>query len=387
MKPISISSKATDIHSFIVMDVLERAKELENAGADIVHFEIGEPDFDTPDVVKKAGIAAIEAGKTKYTASLGLSELRNAIADHMQTTYDVTIDPEQALVTSGTSNALFLALAAIIDAGDEVIMSDPGYACYPNFVSFLGGTPVTIPLLENERWQFSPTRIAERITPRTKAILVNSPANPTGALMDEGVMREIADLGPLIISDEIYHGMVYEGRARSMSEFTDHAIVIDGFSKRYAMTGWRLGYAIAPKPYLRPLQKMQQNFNISANSFVQWGGVAALREGGAFIDEMRSVFAERRAAMIEGLRGIGFPLPHPPHGAFYVMIDTKRYCADSLKLAADILEEAHVAVTPGIDFGPGAEGYLRLSFTTSVENIAKGIERLGRFFAARSKSS
>ncbi|MBF0169674.1 MAG: pyridoxal phosphate-dependent aminotransferase [Nitrospinae bacterium] len=383
MRTINISEKAADIHSFIVMDVLERAKELEKAGADIVHFEIGEPDFDTPDVVKKAGIAAIEAGKTKYTASLGLRELRNAIADHMRDTYGVTIQPEQALVTSGTSNALFLALAAIIDPGDEVIMSDPGYACYPNFVSFLGGKPVTVPLLESERWQFSPDRIAAKITHRTKAILVNAPANPTGMLLDDAVMEKIASLGPLVISDEIYHGMVYEGKARSMLEFTDHAIVIDGFSKRYAMTGWRLGHAIAPLPYLRPLQKMQQNFNISANSFVQWGGVAALREGASFVEEMRAVFALRRTAMIDGLRSIGFPVPTPPQGAFYVMVDARRYCADSLKLSSDILEEAHVAVTPGIDFGPGGEGYLRLSFATSVENIARGIERLGRFFTNR----
>jgi aspartate/methionine/tyrosine aminotransferase len=378
-----ISHKAQDINPFIVMDVLERAKELEASGASIIHFEIGEPDFDTPDVIKRAGIAAIEQGRTKYTHSLGLIELRNAVADHMRATYGVVIEPHQVIVAAGTSNALFLALAAILDEGDEVILTDPGYACYPNFVSFLGGVPVTVPIAEEEGWQPIPEKVAIRITDRTRAIIVNSPANPTGAVLDEGIMREIAGLGPLIISDEIYHGLIYEGRDRSMLEFTDNTIVIDGFSKRYAMTGWRLGYAVAPKAYLRPMQKMQQNFNISANSFVQWAGIAALREGREFVDEMRTIFDRRRRAMVDGLRRIGFPLPHPPQAAFYVMLDVRRYGVGSLRLAAEILEEAHVAVTPGVDFGPGGEGYIRLSYATSEESIAEGISRLDRYFRRR----
>ena len=375
-----ISHKASDISSFIVMDILERAKAMEAAGENIVHLEIGEPDFDTPEPIKKAGIAAIEGGQTKYTHSLGLFELRNAVAEHMKKSYDVTIDPAQTLVASGTSNALFLALAALLDEGDEVIMSDPGYACYPNFVKFLGGTPVFVPVLESKKFQIDPDEIAKKINSKTRAIIINSPANPTGMILDRDVMKAIASLGPLIISDEIYHGLVYEGKAHSILEFTDHAIVIDGFSKRYAMTGWRLGYAIAPHLFLRPMQKMQQNFNISANSFVQWAGVTALKEGASYVEEMRNVYNKRRRFLLDGLERIGLKADHEPQAAFYVMANIKRFEKDSLKLANEILNTAKVAVTPGVDFGPGGEGFIRLSYATSIENIEEGLKRLEVFF-------
>ena len=375
-----ISHKASDISSFIVMDILERAKAMEAAGENIVHLEIGEPDFDTPEPIKKAGIAAIEGGQTKYTHSLGLFELRNAVAEHMKKSYDVTIDPAQTLVASGTSNALFLALAALLDEGDEVIMSDPGYACYPNFVKFLGGTPVFVPVLESKKFQIDPDEIAKKINSKTRAIIINSPANPTGMILDRDVMKAIASLGPLIISDEIYHGLVYEGKAHSILEFTDHAIVIDGFSKRYAMTGWRLGYAIAPHLFLRPMQKMQQNFNISANSFVQWAGVTALKEGASYVEEMRNVYNKRRRFLLDGLERIGLKADHEPQAAFYVMVNIKRFEKDSLKLANEILNTAKVAVTPGVDFGPGGEGFIRLSYATSIENIEEGLKRLEVFF-------
>ena len=298
----------------------------------------------------------------------------------MKKSYDVTIDPAQTLVASGTSNALFLALAALLDEGDEVIMSDPGYACYPNFVKFLGGTPVPIPVLENKMFQIDPDEIARNINDKTKAIIINSPANPTGMIIDRNVMKAISDLGPLIISDEIYHGLVYEGKAHSILEFTDHAIVIDGFSKRYAMTGWRLGYAIVPPLFLRPMQKMQQNFNISANSFVQWAGVTALKEGAPYVEEMRNVYAKRRRFLLDGLEKIGLKADHEPQAAFYVMVNVKRFGKGSLQLANEILEKAKVAVTPGVDFGPGGEGYIRLSYATSIDNIEEGLNRLASFF-------
>ncbi len=374
-----ISARSKGISSFIVMDVLEKAQAMERAGENIIHMEIGEPDFDTPEPVKQAGIAAIEKGYTKYTHSLGLLELRKAIATHMEADYGVIVEPEQALVTPGTSNALFLALGVLLDPGDEVIMSDPCYSCYPNFVSFLGAKPVFVPIHEHERFQLLPERIEEKITKRTKALLINSPANPTGAILDRDVMERIANLGPLVISDEIYHGLVYEGKAHSILEFTDNAIVVDGFSKRMAMTGWRIGYAIAPPTILRPMQKLQQNFNIAANSFVQWAGVAAFAEGAPYIKEMRDTFEKRKKFFVEGLNKIGLKVERPPSGAFYVFVNMSQFGENSLTLANEILEKAKVAVTPGVDFGSGGEGYIRFSYANSMENLDEGLTRLERF--------
>lgn len=377
------SKKSRDITSFIVMDILERAQAMERAGDNIVHMEIGEPDFDTPEPVKQAGITAIEKGYTKYTHSLGLLELRRAITGHMKKKYGVAIAPDQVIVTPGTSNALWLSLAVILNPGDEVIMADPHYPCYPNFVSFLGGKPVYIPICESENFQLSPERVASAITDRTKAILINSPANPTGAVLERGVMEKIAKLGPLVISDEIYHGLVYEGEAASMLEFTDNAIVIDGFSKRAAMTGWRLGYAIVPDAYVRPVQKLQQNFNISTNSFVQWAGISAIRECDTHLKEMRKTFDKRRKFLVDGLRKIGLKVTHPPKGAFYVFVNAAHVEPDSLKLANEILETAKVAVTPGVEFGEGGEGFIRLSYASSMENLQEGLNRLEKFIKTK----
>ncbi len=361
------------------MDILEKAKSMEAAGIDIVHFEIGEPDFDTPEPIKKAGIEAIRKGKTKYTHSLGLHELRKAVAKHTLMEYGVGVDPERVFVASGTSNALFLILAAMLEKGDEVIMPDPCYSCYPNFVSFLGGKPVKARVREKDRFELTPEMVAKKITGRTRAILINSPANPTGMVIKPDVIREITRLGPMIISDEIYHGIVYDSEAHSVLEYTDNAFVINGFSKRNAMTGWRLGYAICPPEYVRPIQKMQQNFNISANSFVQWGGIAALQKGGPYVEKMRKVLDERRRFLVRGLADIGLGLSHPPQGAFYAFTNASKNGKNSMKLALEILDKAHVAVTPGIDFGKGGEGYLRFSYTSSIDNIREGIKRLDGF--------
>lgn len=380
-KPSRVSKKSRDMTPFIVMDILEKAGKMEADGKKVIHFEIGEPDFDTPEPVKQAGIAAIRKGYTKYTHSLGLPELRQAIAENFSDEYNMEIDPERILVTSGSSNALFLALAAVIDKGSEVIMSDPCYSCYPNFVSFLGGKPVMIRVHEEERFQLRPEKIKDKITNRTRAILINSPANPTGMTLDSSVIKTIANLGPVIVSDEIYHGLIYEGESSSILEFTDQAFVINGFSKRYAMTGWRLGYMIAPEKYIRPVQKMQQNFNISANSFVQWAGIAALAKGGPFLKKIHKTFGQRRKYLVAGLKSIGLPVTCAPKGAYYVFTNASRYGEDSLKLAHRILDEAHVAVTPGIDFGEGGEGYLRFSYANSIENMEKGLKRLERFLS------
>jgi (5-formylfuran-3-yl)methyl phosphate transaminase len=234
-------------------------------------------------------------------------------------------------------------------------------------------------VLESDGYQFRPEAIREKINPSTRAIMINSPSNPTGVVLTPDRMAEIANLGPIVVADEIYHGLVYEGRERSILEFTDRACVFNGFSKLYAMTGWRLGYVIAPADIIRAMQKIQQNFFISANSFVQWGGVAALREAGPDVDRMKKTYAERRALLLDGLRKLGFDIPHPPTGAFYVLVNARKYSTDSLSFAFELLRNTRVAVAPGIDFGNNAEGYLRFSYATSAEMIGEGMRRLSDY--------
>jgi aspartate/methionine/tyrosine aminotransferase len=371
-----------EIEPFLAVEVFERAQALERQGIDVVHLEFGEPDFETPAVVLEAAQKALKDGRTKYTASLGILPLREAIAEHYARTYGVTVSPDQILVTAGTSPAMLLLFNLLLDSGDEVILSDPHYACYPNFVRYAEGVPACVTVEEDDAFQYRPERIRERLTARTRAILINSPANPTGTLLQPDRMAAIAGLGPIVVSDEIYHGLTYEGRERSILEFTDRAFVLNGFSKAFAMTGWRLGYVIAPREYIRPLQKAYQNFFISTNEFIQWAGLAALRETADEVRRFRAIFDERRRAMIDGLRAIGLGVGVEPTGAFYVFANARRFTSDSLAFVYEILERAHVAVTPGIDFGANGEGYIRFSYASSVERIREGLARIGRFLAA-----
>ncbi|MHB1415542.1 MAG: pyridoxal phosphate-dependent aminotransferase, partial [Chloroflexota bacterium] len=331
---------------------------------------------------------ALRAGQTHYTHSMGVYALREAICEDYGRRYGVSVAPEQVVVTQGTSPALFLVFAALLESGDEVILSNPYYACYPNYITFAGGTPVYVDIHEEEGYQLEAAEIAKKITPRTKAILINSPANPTGVVLTADRMAAIADLGPMVVSDEIYHGLVYEGRDHSILEYTSHACALNGFSKLYAMTGWRLGYIIAPREIARVLRSIHQNFFISANTFVQAAGLAALRGEGCLddVESMRQTYAERRLFMLERLAQIGLTTPEPPTGAFYVLVNMKRYCEDSLSFAFELLHEAKVAAAPGIDFGSNAEGYLRFSYATSKENIAEGLDRLGRYLARKGRS-
>jgi len=363
------------------MDVLEKAQELERSGAQVIHLEIGEPDFDTPHKITEAAIAAIQQGKTHYTHSLGILPLREAIAEHYQKRYSVSVSPDQVIVAMGTSNALLLTLCSLLDPGDQVILSNPCYACYPNFVRYIGGEPVSITVHAEQGFALEPAAIRQRLSPRTRAILINSPSNPTGNLLPPDHMRQIAELGPYVISDEIYHGLVYGEREHSILEFTDHAFVLNGFSKLYAMTGWRLGYIIAPKELVRPIQKSQQNLFICASSVSQWAGLAALTMEHPEIPRMLATYDERRKFTIKSLRELGMGVAVEPTGAFYVLADARRFSSDSYELAFDLLNRAHVAVAPGIDFGSNAEGFLRFSYANSLENIAEGMRRLKEYLA------
>ena len=374
-----ISNKAQEIPPFIVMDVLEKAQELERSGEHIIHLEVGEPDFDTPECISEACYRAICEGKTHYTHSLGLIELREAIAEDYWKQYHAKVSPEQILVTSGTSPAMLLLFSALLEPGDEVILSNPYYPCYPNIIRFVDGSPVFVKVSEEEGFQYLPEMIEEKMSPKVKGIMINSPSNPTGNVMPVERMREIAEFSPFIISDEIYHGLVYEGEVHTILEFTDRAFVINGFSKLYAMTGWRLGYLIAPKEFIRPMQKIQQNLFISASSFAQWGALAGLKEAGGDIQKMRETYDQRRRFLIPKLRELGFGITVEPTGAFYTLANAKRFSNDSYRFAFDILKDAKVGVAPGIDFGTNAEGYIRFSYANSLENIKEGMNRLGRY--------
>lgn len=376
---MTVATRARDFRSFIVMDVLERANVLERAGHNIIHLEIGEPDFDTPQCIKEAGIKAIKGGKTHYTHSLGIPELREAICNQYMDKYSVQIDPDQVIVTSGTSPAMLLIFSALLEDGDEIIVSNPYYACYPNIINYVGGNCVFVNTKEEDGFQFRPEDVAQKISPRTKAILINSPSNPTGNLLSPDRMQRIADLGPYVISDEIYHGLVYEGKEHTVLEYTDRAFVLNGFSKLYAMTGWRLGYVICPPDFVRPMQKIQQNFFISAGSVSQWAGLAALNEAQPDVQRMRSIYDQRRHYMIKGLRELGFGISVEPVGAFYILARASHLSNNSYELAFEILEKAGVGVAPGIDFGANAEGYLRFSYANSVDNITEGLKRIEGF--------
>ncbi len=386
---VEVAKRVEEIKPFLAVEVFERAEELARQGHDVVHLEFGEPDFETPNVIREAAIRAIREGRTKYTHSLGILPLREAIAEHYLATYGVAVSPDQVLVTAGTSPAMLLLFTALLAAGDEVILSDPHYACYPNFVRYAEGVPAYVPTSEAEAWAVHPDAVRARLTPRTKAIMVNSPANPTGATLAAERLAALADLaeaapaGAWLVSDEIYHGLTYEGREHTALEFTDRAFVLNGFSKAYAMTGWRLGYLIAPKAYIRTLQKLHQNFFISSQEVSQWAGLAALREAGEEVVRFRRIFDERRRVMIAGLREVGLGVGPEPTGAFYVLADARRYCARSYDFAFEILAGAHVAVTPGIDFGAAAEGYLRVSYASGLERIREGVRRIGGFLRER----
>jgi aspartate/methionine/tyrosine aminotransferase len=368
--------------SFIVMDVLERANELQRQGIDVIHLEVGEPDFDMPECISQAAINAYQEGKTHYTHSLGDPQLRLAISDFYKSEYNVTVDPECIVVTSGSSPAILMALMLLCQAGDEVIMSNPGYPCYRNFALACHAEPVCVPLHAECDFQYDILEIKKKITDKTKAIFVNSPMNPTGTLVNDEVFKELAKLNIPIISDEIYHGLVYEGRASSILEFTDRAFVINGFSKRFAMTGLRLGYLIAPKEYMRSLQILQQNLFICAPSTAQKAGIAALTDAGADVDNMRGIYNERRLYIIDRLKRMGFIIHTEPHGAFYVFCDARKYTSDSYKFAFDVLEKAHVGITPGIDFGTGGEGFVRFSYANSLENIRIAMDRMEEYLRA-----
>jgi aspartate/methionine/tyrosine aminotransferase len=378
--PDHVSARASAVHPFVVMDVVARAKELEAAGHDVVRMDVGDPDFATPDVVTLAAEAAMEAGDTGYTQSQGLPDLRDAVAARFGSKYGVTVDDADIVVTQGTSPAMLLMFGALLDPGDEVIIADPCYPAYPNYIAFLGGVPVRVPARASDGFRMRIDEVEAAVTPRTRCIMINSPSNPTGTVLPPGDLRALAEVaerhGLYVASDEIYHGLDFTGTDHSILEFTDRAFVLNGFSKLYAMTGWRLGYLVAPRAFVRAAEVIQQNFFLCANHFVQVAGVTALLQAGDDVEMMRTTYDQRRRFLVPALRGLGLGVEVEPTAAFYVFADARGWGSDSLALTYRLLEEADVAVAPGVDFGPGGEGFLRLSYATSLERLREGVERL-----------
>lgn len=378
-----VARRAVETKSFIVFDIFERSYEMRLEGRRPIMLAVGEPDFPTPPEIIEAASKAMKDGHTRYTHSLGLIQLREAIAERYRKDYGVEVDPGRIMICSGTSPAMLMLFGALLERGDEVIISDPGYPCYPNFIQYVGGKAVRVPVKESEGFVYRPEDIRKKITKRTKGIMINSPANPTGTLIPGKRMAKIVGLGPTVISDEIYHGLVYEGEAHSILEYDPDAFVLNGFSKRYAMTGWRVGYLIAPSKFIRPLQNVQQNVQISVNTFAQYGALEALTNPSVArqVKKMVSIFDERRSYMVARLKKMGFGVAVEPTGAFYVFANARRFTTDSHRFAFDCLERAELGVTPGIDFGPGGEGFIRFSYANSMEHIEEGLNRLEKYLS------
>jgi (5-formylfuran-3-yl)methyl phosphate transaminase len=372
--------RVQQVKPFLAMEIMEKAHLLEAQGADIIHMEVGEPGGETPVAIKEAAFEALNKNDTTYTHSLGKPELREGIAAYYKQVYGVDVNPEQVIITSGSSPAMLLAFSVLLNCGDQLIMADPYYACYPNFVNYIGAEPLLVPVREEDAFKLQASDISRHLNSKTKGVLINSPANPTGAVLGEKELRDIAELGLYVISDEVYHGINFSGRDHSILEYTDRAVVINGFSKRNIMTGWRLGYLIAPRNLVRNMQKLQQNLFICACAFIQAAGIAALQESQEVLEKRFSGYNERRLYLYKALQNIGIAPAKLPDGAFYMLANVKKYTHDSYSFAIRILEEARVAVTPGIDFGPGAEGYLRISYACPMESLQEGLRRLEHFF-------
>ena len=384
-----VAQRLDGVEPFHVLELAARAAELEAAGRNIVHMEIGEPDFLSPKPVCEAGMRVIETGRLFYTPALGLPVLRETIARFYRTRYGVDVSPSRIIITSGASGALLLAIAVLIDNGDEVLMADPGYPCNRNFVRMMGGVADEIAVGADSGYQLTPELVAQRWTPRTRAVMVASPSNPTGTLMADAALKEIAAIaaarGGVMIVDEIYHGLVYEGDYSTALKFSDQVFVINSFSKYFNMTGWRLGWMVVPEGYLRAFEKLSQNIYLSSPTPSQHAAVAAFEpETIAILEARRAEFKARRDYLLPALRELGFHIPVVPQGAFYIYADCSALCDDSFAFARDLLESAGVAITPGADFGANAaDKHVRFAYTNAVPVLAEGVRRIAAYLAAR----
>jgi aspartate/methionine/tyrosine aminotransferase len=382
-----LSNGAKGIYGEAAFEALAKAQELERHGKKILHFEIGEPDMETPDNISNAGIQAIKDKKTHYTPSIGILELRKAVQDEVEKTRGYRPDIDQVVITPGLKPGIFFSMLTTVNSGDEVIYQDPGYPTYGSVSSFLGAKGVLVPLLEENEFRLNPDDINERITDKTKLIIVNSPQNPTGSVMTKSELEEIAQLAEendiFIVSDEIYSKMTYETdhfTPTSRDKAKERTILLDGFSKYFAMTGWRLGFMIAPVNMVERLQDFLVSAVSCTAAFTQWAGVEALTGNQSFIDEMMIRFKEKRDKIVNGLNLIpGFSCLSPK-GAFYAFPNITDTGMTSQECADHLLYNAGVACLPGTAFGPYGEGYLRFSYATTLQNIDDAIKKIKKSF-------
>ena len=379
-----IARRMADIAPFHVMALLARAKELETAGRSIVHMEIGEPDFSTAEPIVVAGQRALAEGRTRYTAAAGLPELRQAISDHYRERYGVEIPVRRILITPGASGALQLATAALINPGDRVLLADPGYPCNRHFVRLVEGQAIGVPVGPETGYQLTAELVERHWDQRTTAVLLASPANPTGtAIAPEALAAIVATIearGGRLIMDEIYHGLIYGAPVQTALAYSDRVLVINSFSKYYGMTGWRLGWLVAPEDYVDAVEKLAQNLFLAASTPAQYAALAAFTPATAAIFEARRrEFLARRDFLLPALRELGFHIPVTPDGAFYLYADCGRFTDDSYGFALRLLEETGVAITPGIDFGNHLpHRHIRFAYTNAIPQLAEGVERLRR---------
>jgi len=380
-----IARRMSDIEPFHVMELLARARELEAQGRSIVHMEIGEPDFPTPEPVVRAAMKVLEKGEVFYTPALGLPQLREAIAGFYRSRYSVDVPPSRIIVTTGSSAALMLTCAALVDPGDEVLLADPGYPANRHFVRVVEGVPRAMPVTAADDYQLAPAHLERGWGARTAAAIVATPSNPTGTLVPAerlSAMAEFAsDRGGTLIVDEIYHGLVYEGACTTALSFSENVFVINSFSKYFQMTGWRLGWLVAPGRYVREIDKLAQNLYLAPPTLAQHAALAAFEpETLAILDQHVQAFKARRDYLVPELRKLGFEIPVMPQGAFYVYAGCSKFTRDSFTFARNLLEQAGVAITPGIDFGANApERHVRFAYTNSIERLEEGVARIGRF--------
>ena len=384
-----LNETITAIAPSATLAITSKAAELKAQGIKVCAFAAGEPDFNTPDCIKKVCAAALNADKTRYVAAAGLPELRAALCEKLQKENGVAYEPSQVLVANGGKHALSQVFQTLINPGDEVIIPAPFWLSYPEMVRVAGGIPVFVKTSVEDGFLMSPEQLEAAITPRTVAVVMNSPSNPTGMMYTPDQLRAIGEVAInhdlWIVSDEIYEKMVYgDVQQASMAafgpEFYDHTITVNGFSKTFAMTGWRLGYAAGPKPFMKALFALQSHMASAPNTFTQWGAIAALQEAGPDVDTMVKAFTERRDRiyqLISAIPGIKCP---KPDGAFYVFPDISSFGLTSLEFAARLLEEKHVAVVPGIAFGD--DSCVRLSYACSMDNIEEGLSRFADFCAS-----
>jgi aspartate/methionine/tyrosine aminotransferase len=380
-----LAARVADIEPFHVMEVQTAARALEAQGRSVIHMEIGEPDFPTPQPVLDAAQRAIADGGIYYTSALGLPALREAIARHYAEHYHVDVAPERVIVTAGSSAALLLVMALVVDRDERILLADPGYPCNRHFVRVLEGAPLGIPVGPETRYQLSAELIERHWSPETRGALIATPSNPTGTTVPRDEMRRIAAtverLGGRLIVDEIYLGLTYGEAPRSVLEFAGDAFVISSFSKYFNMTGWRLGWIVAPQRHVRDLEKLAQNLYISPATPSQRAALACFEPAtAAIVEQRRAAFEARRDFLVPALRELGFRVPVMPTGGFFVYADCSRFTDDTEKFCRDVLEGAGVAFTPGIDFGVHrARQHVRLAYTIDQRKLEEGVARLRDF--------